>query len=130
MPRILVVDDEYASRTGIKFILESEEFEIDEAPSKQAAINKLNESTFDAAIVDLRMPNEKGRMDLDLGIKLCNHIKDKHPQLPVIVVTVRNDEEARKALANINVVKAYVTKPFRMKKLIEEIRKITKKGAD
>lgn len=130
MPRILVVDDEYASRTGIKFILESEEFEVDEAPSKQAAINKLNESTFDAAIVDLRMPNEKGRMDLDLGIKLCNHIKDKHPQLPVIVVTVRNDEEARKALANINVVKAYVTKPFRMKKLIEEIRKITKKGAD
>jgi len=127
MARILIVDDEYSTRTALRFLLEEAGFQADEASSANAAIQKLGVDAYDLATIDLRMPDTNGVMDLDSGIKLCKHIKENYPKLPVIVFTVRADEEAIQACNNIiNVGDNYITKPPNIKEFINKINNALK----
>jgi two-component system, OmpR family, phosphate regulon sensor histidine kinase PhoR len=58
--RILVVDDEYGVRSGIRQILEIEGYEVEEAATGGEALALLESSDFDVALLDYRLPDIDG----------------------------------------------------------------------
>ena len=58
--RILVVDDEYGVRSGIRQILEIEGYEVEEAATGEEALALLRTTTFDVALLDYRLPDIDG----------------------------------------------------------------------
>jgi len=79
---ILVVDDDSASRTILRTVLEEAGYTVDEAVDGVEALRRLAEATVHCIITDILMPN----MD---GYRLCFEIRNnpRFSQLPVIVYT-------------------------------------------
>ena len=73
--RILVVDDGESIRRNLCIYLEDEEFEVSAAESGEEALEMLTHSSFEAAIVDIRLPGMDGntfierahKLDMELG---------------------------------------------------------------
>ena len=68
MKRILVVDDDENIRAILAETLRNNNYEIEDAESGEAALQKFKESDFDLIISDLMMPGIKG-LDLITEVK-------------------------------------------------------------
>ena len=79
-PRVLVVDDEKRIRDGCRSILTMGGFEVGLAENGYAGLKKIEEEHFDIILLDLMMPGMR-------GIDLLNHVKGKHPDTLIIVIT-------------------------------------------
>jgi two-component system phosphate regulon sensor histidine kinase PhoR len=62
--KILVVDDEYGVRTGIRQILELEGYCVDDCETGEAALALLEANEYDVALLDYRLPDIDGLMIL------------------------------------------------------------------
>lgn len=79
--KILVVDDREAIRTIIASMLRAAGYECREAEGGLGALDALEaEQGFTLVLADLMMA------DLD-GIGLLERVRDKYPDIPVVVVT-------------------------------------------
>ena len=58
--RVLIIDDETSIRQSLKGFFEDYEFKVKTTSSAEEAIKTLKTETFDAAIVDLRLPGMNG----------------------------------------------------------------------
>jgi signal transduction histidine kinase len=76
---VLVVDDEYGPRESVAFIL-STDFSVETAGSAAEALGKLRDRSFDAILLDIRMPE----MD---GIRALEEIRKIDPLVSVIMLT-------------------------------------------
>ncbi len=115
METILIVDDEKNYPLILSSVLEDEGFETLTANSGQAALEILKSSDVDLVLTDMKMPV----MD---GIQLLEKIKDKDPDLPVIMMTAHGTvekavEAMQKGAYN------YVLKPFDNERLILFVNK-------
>ncbi len=77
---ILVVDDEYGVRSGIRTILEMEGYDVAEAGDGAAALRALDERCFDVALLDYRLP------DTD-GLSLLQAMKERGCEAMVCMIT-------------------------------------------
>ncbi len=111
--RILLVDDEQLVRRSMEKTLTRAGFDVEAAASTLAGLalfqSKLETEPFDIAIVDLHMPNLKGRDDPDAGLALLSRLLELQPDLPVIVLTAF-DEVGRVKDAVARGAKAYFVK--------------------
>ena len=82
--RVLFVDDEAMIREVVRIELPRMGHEVTVCDGGQAAIAAVNQNTFDAAIVDLRMPGVDGWQVVD-------HIKSVSPETQVIIHTAHGD---------------------------------------
>jgi len=82
--QILVVDDERNVRMMYRTALETEGFDVTEAESGSAAVEKFTKSKFDVAVLDLRMP-EMG------GLQLLELMRDKNITTPTVIITAYGD---------------------------------------
>ncbi|NTV52297.1 MAG: response regulator [Candidatus Firestonebacteria bacterium] len=80
MARILVVDDDGIIRGVTSRILENEGHQIDEAPGLSEALEKIKQTEFALALLDLRLPDSNGMQSIAL-------LKELRPQMDVIVMT-------------------------------------------
>jgi DNA-binding NtrC family response regulator len=85
--RVLFVDDESAIRDVMSLELPRLGHEAMICPDGQSAIKALEQHSFDAAIVDLRMPGLSGWDVID-------HIKKVSPETEVIISTGHGDMDA------------------------------------
>lgn len=58
--RVLILDDDDAIRDGLAYFLEDAGFAVSAAATDHKAVEFLEAGAFDAAVVDLRLPNTKG----------------------------------------------------------------------
>ena len=80
--RILVVEDEVLIRIIVSDALREDDYEVIEAFNGDEAIDILNVGPMiDLIVSDVRMP---GRVD---GIALLRFVKQRHPDLPVILTS-------------------------------------------
>ncbi|MBK8481567.1 MAG: sigma-54-dependent Fis family transcriptional regulator [Proteobacteria bacterium] len=79
-PRILIVDDEAAVRDSLRRWFELDGYAIEVADSGAAALRRMQEVSFDVALIDLRMPG----MD---GVALQQRMHEVTPDTAVIIVT-------------------------------------------
>ena len=78
--RILIVDDEAGIRFGIRDFLESRGYEVDEAPSCQAAEQSFRHTRPDVAIVDYMLPDGN-------ALDLMPRLRAIDAGIPLIVLT-------------------------------------------
>ena len=102
--RILAIDDQRYFRELIEEMLTEEGYEAHSVASGEAALQVLEESSFEVILTDLVMP----AMD---GSELVRRIKQRHPDQAVVVVTgvvdVKTAVDAMKLGAD-----DYLIKPF------------------
>jgi two-component system NtrC family response regulator len=115
METVLIVDDEKNYPPILSAILEEEGFETLAANSGQQALNILESSDVDIVLADMKMP----AMD---GIELLERIKERDPDLPVIMMTAHGTvEKAVEAMQKGAY--SYLLKPFDNDRLILYVNK-------
>lgn len=110
-PRILVVDDEEAVRDLLVRALAEAQWDVDAAPDGPTAIECMQDAQYDLLITDLRMPG----MD---GLSVIREARRKSMDMPIIVVTGNSTEASAIEAINLGVT-GYLTKPFRMQRVVQ-----------
>jgi len=114
--RILFVDDDPILREFAVVHLSTDKAKVKVAGDGQEALDRLAEESFDLVLLDLEMP----KMD---GFQLLERLRasDEHRNLPVIVVTGREDVAAidRAFLAGAT---SFVVKPLNWRLISYQIR--------
>ena len=119
---ILLVDDEAAVRTLVSAMLERSGYDVLAVADGSAAMAALQErADIDLVIADYRMPG----MD---GLGLVRRIKERTPDLPVVMLTGYGDLESYLCATGLGVVR-YVGKPVGMRELQKTVRDAVAEGA-
>jgi DNA-binding NtrC family response regulator len=84
--KILVVDDEKNIRLMLSQTLASNTTVVETAINGEEALQKLEQSSYDLVLLDLRMPG----MD---GVEVLHQAHARHPNLPVILLTAHGTVE-------------------------------------
>ncbi len=113
-PKVLVVDDEKALRTGVKRLLEMENYEVTEAENGTEGIKLGTETEFDLAVIDLKMP------DVD-GIEVLKKIKKKFPNTICYIATAYASYETAVEATRLGA-HGYIPKPFPPEELIQNLK--------
>lgn len=116
--KIMIVDDEAATRTLLNIILQRQGFSILEAKTPQNALAQLNATTPDLFILDVMMPN------ID-GIELCRQLRSRAEtaRTPVIMLSANYDPSTI-ATGLAAGATEYLTKPIMHYELIMKINEI------
>lgn len=80
MSRILVIDDDKFVRTSIRAVIEGVGHEVSGASDAETGLSLQRADPFDAAIVDLIMPNKE-------GLETIRELKRDFPTLPIIAIS-------------------------------------------
>jgi len=112
--RILVVDDESAIRRALRPPLVELGFLVAEASRGEEALQMLRAVVYDAVLLDVNMPGIG-------GIETLRRIRAFAPRLPILMLTVRDQEEDKVQALDLGA-DDYVTKPFSTRELIARIR--------
>lgn len=112
--RILIVDDEPAIRRALRAPLIELGFQVTEASRGEEALQNLRTATHDVVLLDVNMPGLG-------GIETLRRIRDVSPRLPVLMLTVRDQEEDKVQALDLGA-DDYITKPFGTRELIARIR--------
>jgi len=116
MGKVLVVDDEKAMREFLRMLLEKQGHSVVTASDGEQALAIISAQPPDLVISDVRMP----KMD---GIGLLAGIRERHPHLPVILITAYASSDSTIQAMQLGA-DDYITKPFR----IDEIRMVVEKA--
>jgi two-component system, OmpR family, KDP operon response regulator KdpE len=111
--RILVVDDDPQIRRVMRVTLTGQGYEVDDAKSGDAALEKVREARFDLVLLDMNMPGLG-------GIETCRAIRSQS-EIAVVMLTVRDSEEDKVAALDAGA-DDYVTKPYNAPELLARIR--------
>jgi two-component system, OmpR family, KDP operon response regulator KdpE len=111
---VLIVEDDSALRQSLRDTLEAVGFCPGEASSGEEAIITLQHSQFETILLDINMPGIG-------GMEACRRIRQMYPLLPILVLTVR-DEEKDKIEALDAGADDYITKPFQFLELTARLR--------
>jgi two-component system, OmpR family, KDP operon response regulator KdpE len=111
--RILVVDDDPQIRRVMRVTLTGQGYEVDDAKSGEAALERLRDQRFDLVLLDMNMPGMG-------GLETCRAIRGQS-EIGIIMLTVR-DRESDKVDALDAGADDYVTKPYKPPELLARIR--------
>ena len=109
---ILIVDDEADIRELIAGILQDEGFETRLAHNSDAALAEISQRRPSLIILDIWLMGSK----LD-GLDLLNIIKEKHPEVPVIIISGHGNIETAVAAIKRGAYE-YIEKPFKADRLL------------
>lgn len=116
--KILMVDDEPNMRALFKKILAKEGYQIETASSGEEAVKLLDKEPVDLVISDLKMDE----MD---GLQLLRKVKERMPDIPVILLTAFGTIESA-VMAMKEGAFDYLTKPVNN----DEVKLVVKKALD
>src|SRR6202790_1891462 len=87
LARVLLVDDDPASRLTLKTVLEAGGYDVDSAASAAEAVGKLDEQQYELVLSDLQMESPEA------GLKVLAHARlmDYKPAT-AIVTTYQNNQ--------------------------------------
>ncbi|MGD9975991.1 MAG: response regulator, partial [Desulfatirhabdiaceae bacterium] len=100
----LIIDDEVGINNNIRKILEKKGYTIDQAVSKDEALEKIDARTYPIIMLDLKMPGVH-------GLELLQSIRAKRPESMVVIITGYASIETAVETARMGAV-GYVSKPF------------------
>ncbi len=115
--KILHVDDERNTLKVVKKILEKEGYYVDSVEGGIEALEKIEFNNYDLILLDIMMSDMSG-WDLFTQILTINS------DYKVMFLTVLDVTEERLSELKKHGVKGYMTKPFDIGELIEEVNRI------
>ncbi|MDJ0387185.1 phosphate regulon transcriptional regulator PhoB [Roseomonas sp. E05] len=121
-PTILVVEDEAPLLTLLRYNLEKQGFQVDEAADGQEALMRVAEAPPDLVLLDWMLPALS-------GLEVCRQLRRRPDtrSMPIIMVTARTeDQDAVRALDTG--ADDYIAKPFVMEALLARIRALLRRS--
>ncbi len=114
--KVLVVDDSLVVRRVMQKDLEADGLEVETATDGVHALEVLEKSSYDVALVDIEMP----RMN---GYELLQRLRAdaRYAKLPVIIITSRSGEQHRHRALELGA-DGYITKPYDIGQLDQMMR--------
>jgi len=121
-PSVLVVEDETALLTLLRYNLEKEGFAVSSAHDGEEALLQLKEAKPDAVLLDWMLPRVS-------GIEVCRQIRrtPAWKDLPVIILTARGEEGDRVRGLDSGA-DDYVVKPFSPNELVARLRAVIRRS--
>lgn len=115
-PLILIVEDEAALATMLRYNLEKEGYRVCEAGDGEEALTLVSERKPDLVVLDWMLPSLS-------GIEVCRQLRRKPAtrELPIIMLTARGEEGDKIRGLNTGA-DDYMTKPFSLPELMARIR--------
>jgi two-component system phosphate regulon response regulator PhoB len=120
--RVLIVEDEAALVTMLRYNLEKEGFDVAEAADGEEALAQIADMKPDAVLLDWMLP-------LVSGMEVCRQIR-RAPStrgLPVIMLTARGEESDRVRGLNSGA-DDYIVKPFSPTELVARLRAVMRRA--
>ncbi len=117
--RILLVEDEENLAHGLEYNLTEEGYRVTLARDGKEAIKFFDENEFDLIVLDIMLPYFN-------GFEIAKHIREKHPQMPILMLTARTQVEDRVKGLELGA-DDYLTKPFHLKELLLRIKGMLKR---
>ncbi len=122
-PLVLIVEDEAAIVTLLRYNLEKQGYRVSEAFDGQEALHSIQEQQPDIVLLDWMLP-------LMSGIEVCRQIRRKPAtrDLPIIMVSARTEDQD--AVRGLNTgADDYVTKPFNIDALLARMRALLRRSS-
>ena len=104
--RVLFVDDEASLQEFMRLELPRLGHEVTVCPNGRAALDAMKKSTFDAAILDLRMPDMT-------GIEVLEHLKHVSPDTEAVMMTGYASQDTAIQALRLGAFE-YITKPCKI----------------
>ena len=117
--RVLVIEDESASRLAIVRALRESQHTVFEAADGVTGLEIARSEPLDAVVLDLMLP----RMD---GIRLLTELRQTN-RVPVIIVSARRTEDDRVEALDLGA-DDYLTKPFTVRELLARLRAVVRRA--
>jgi two-component system, OmpR family, KDP operon response regulator KdpE len=117
-PVALVIDDEVQIRRLLRVVLESADYQVHEAETAAQGLTDAATRRPDVVLLDLGLPDSD-------GVKVLRRLRE-WSQVPVIILSVRDDEEGKVAALDAGA-DDYVTKPFSSAELLARLRAAQRK---
>jgi DNA-binding response OmpR family regulator len=116
--KVLVVDDEPNIVMSLRFLMEREGYQVEVAPTGEAALGALSREPADLVLLDVMMP------DVD-GFEVCQRIRTNPAwgATKVIMLTAKGREVEREKGLALGA-DAYVTKPFSTRELMVRVKQM------
>src|SRR5579859_6280238 len=121
--RILVVEDEEALATLLRYNLEAEGYDVETVIRGDEAETRLKERSPDLLVLDWMLPGLS-------GIELCRRLRARPEtrQLPIIMLTARG-EESEKVRGLATGADDYIVKPFSVPELVARVRALLRRAS-
>jgi two-component system phosphate regulon response regulator PhoB len=122
MPRVLIVEDEEPVSLLLRYNLEAEGFEVEQAFRGDEAELRLREAVPDLVLLDWMLPGIS-------GIELCRRLRlrQETERLPIIMLTARGEESERIRGLGTGA-DDYVVKPFSVPELMARVKAILRRA--
>lgn len=116
--RVVLVDDHEVVRAGIKSMLNAQgDIEVvGEAGSVEEGVRRVGYDEPDVVVLDVRLPDGS-------GVEACRDIRDRFPEVKVLMLTSFADEEALMS-AILAGAAGYVLKRVKGTDLVDNIRRV------
>ncbi|PWW08761.1 DNA-binding response OmpR family regulator [Paenibacillus cellulosilyticus] len=119
MANLLVVDDDPNIRELIEVCLKDEGFQVVGASNGRMAMHLLRKQRIDLAVIDIMMPVVD-------GWELCTLIKESYPDLPVMMVSAKNETMHKIKGLQLGA-DDYVVKPFDPLEIVARVRTLLRR---
>jgi DNA-binding NtrC family response regulator len=116
---ILIVDDERIVLDSCKRVLEADGYSVTLATSADKALEAICAEAFSLILMDIKMPGRD-------GMSLMREVKEKWPDVPVIIMSGYATNETVIQVAKTDAA-SFIAKPFTPDELAEAIRKVLAK---
>lgn len=120
MAKILIVDDDKSIHITIAGILKKEGHEVDVVDDGYSAIESAENSSYDIALIDIRMPGIN-------GVETFRELKKISPETTVIMMTAYAVENLKKEALEEGA-HTILNKPFDMQSVINMLEEIEMKN--
>ncbi|MDH3325105.1 MAG: phosphate regulon transcriptional regulator PhoB [Gammaproteobacteria bacterium] len=119
--KVLLVEDEFAIRQMLLFVLQDAGFEVIQAENTQEAMVCISENSIDLLILDWMLPGIS-------GVELCSRLKKEaeYKHIPIIMLTAKAEEDDKIQGLNAGA-DDYLTKPFSPRELIARINAVLRR---
>ncbi len=120
MEKILVIEDDRATRKALQQLFETEGFAVEAAQNGAEGLAVFRSARPSFVVLDLQMPHVGGR-------DVCREIRKQSEDVPIIILTGSVDEVNRVLLLELGA-DDYVTKPFSPKELVARVRAVLRRS--
>ena len=119
-PRLLVVEDEEAIRTGLIDVLVFHGYEVDWADNGDDGLIKSLSGQFDLLLLDVMLPGVD-------GFEICNRVRENDKEQAIIMLTAKGtDDDIVRGLSYG--ADDYVAKPFSIAQLVLRIQAVLRRS--
>jgi len=120
-PRLLIVEDEAAILFGLTDVFVYHGFDVDSAKDGKEGLRKALSGQYDLILLDVMLPN------ID-GFTLCNKIRERNRDQPVIMLTAKSSEEDIITGLTLGA-DDYIAKPFSVRELVLRVESVLKRSS-